>query len=150
MGRVHRSLSSETHFSRTMFKTVLLTWGFAITIGGLLSGISSFNAFRSKGAVNHYSDHPLISKRHIFDNSYRKRDLCCLTSNDDSFLVSNVEENVELPIGFDDTEIESVDVPKANRQLIWNAAVKSSVRVKEAGRTCEEYMRLPASECEII
>ena len=33
-------------------------------------------------------------------------------------------------------------------RLSWNAAVKSSVRVKESGRSCEEYMRLPASECK--
>lgn len=129
---------------------MLLTWGFAITIGGLLSGINSFNTFRSKGAVIHYNDHPLSSIRHIFGKSHRKRDLSCLAVDDDSFFDSSVEENLELPVDFVDTEIELVDVPKANRELVWNAAVKSSVRVKEIGRTCEEYMRLPASECEII
>lgn len=129
---------------------MLRTWGFAITIGGLLSGINSFNAFRSKGAIIHFNDHPLSSQRYIFGQSHRKRDLSCLAVDDDSFLDSSVEENLELPVDFDDTEIESVDVPKANRELVWNAAVKSSVRVKEVGRTCEEYMRLPASECEII
>jgi Na+-transporting NADH:ubiquinone oxidoreductase subunit NqrC len=46
---------------------------------------------------------------------------------------SNAEESNELP---------------SQRQLVWNAAVKSSVRVKELERTVEEYMRLPASECE--
>lgn len=32
-------------------------------------------------------------------------------------------------------------------RLSWHAAAKSSVRVKESCRTCEEYMRLPPSEC---
>jgi hypothetical protein len=136
-----------------MFKTMLLTWGLAISIGGLLSGINSFSAFRSRGAVIYISDHQLISKRRIFDQTQRKRDLFCRASDEDSLLDSSVEDNLELPVGFDDTEIETVEfqeVPKANRELVWNAAVKSSVRVKEVGRTCEEYMRLPASECELI
>ena len=33
-------------------------------------------------------------------------------------------------------------------RLSWHAAARSSVRVKEASRTCEEYMRLPPSECK--
>lgn len=49
----------------------------------------------------------------------------------------------------DPIDADSEVIPQAaNRQLVWNAAVKSSVRVKELGRSCEEYMRLPASECE--
>ena len=32
-------------------------------------------------------------------------------------------------------------------RLSWHAAARSSVRVKETCRTCEEYMRLPPSEC---
>lgn len=35
-------------------------------------------------------------------------------------------------------------------RLNWNAAVISSVRVQERDRTCEEYMRLPASECKYL
>ena len=45
---------------------------------------------------------------------------------------------------------EDKEAAPANRELIWNAAVKSSVRVKELGRSCEEYMRLPASECKTL
>jgi hypothetical protein len=129
---------------------MLLTWGLAISIGGLLSGINSFNAFRSRCAVIHCGNNPLISKGRMFDQPHRKRDLFCRASDEDSLLDASVEENLDLPVGFDGTAVESVEIPKANRQLIWNAAVKSSVRVKEVGRTCEEYMRLPASECEII
>lgn len=45
----------------------------------------------------------------------------------------------------DDTDETGPALPR----VTWNAAVKSSVRVKEGKRTCEEYMRLPASECKI-
>ena len=58
------------------------------------------------------------------------------------------EKNV-LVVPADPIDTDSEVIPEAaNRQLVWNAAVKSSVRVKELGRSCEEYMRLPASECE--
>lgn len=126
---------------------MLLTWGFAIIIGGLLSGINSFNAFRAKGAAINFSNRLLFTQRSALGQPHRNLDLFCLAPDDDSFLDSDVVE--EMPTGFDVSQDESVDVPKANRELVWNAAVKSSVRVKEVGRTCEEYMRLPASECEI-
>ena len=45
---------------------------------------------------------------------------------------------------------EVVDLSDDNHhlpRLSWHAAAKSSVRVKESSRTCEEYMRLPPSEC---
>jgi hypothetical protein len=35
-------------------------------------------------------------------------------------------------------------------RLSWHAAARSSVRVKESSRTCEEYMRLPPSECMCV
>ena len=58
------------------------------------------------------------------------------------------EKNV-LVVPADPIDADSDEIPEAaNRQLVWNAAVKSSVRVKELGRSCEEYMRLPASECK--
>lgn len=45
---------------------------------------------------------------------------------------------------------ETDDIGPALPRVTWNAAVKSSVRVKEGRRTCEEYMRLPASECKTL
>ena len=45
---------------------------------------------------------------------------------------------------------EVVDLSDDNHhlpRLSWHAAARSSVRVKESSRTCEEYMRLPPSEC---
>ena len=46
----------------------------------------------------------------------------------------------------DDRDTALSALPRLN----WNAAVISSVRVQERGRTCEEYMRLPASECKCV
>lgn len=37
-----------------------------------------------------------------------------------------------------------------NRRLTWKAAARSSVRVKESLRSCEEYMRLPATEYSVL
>ena len=54
------------------------------------------------------------------------------------------EEHVNIAEELEDHTSVS---PAALPRLSWSAAVKSSVRVKENGRTCEEYMRLPASEC---
>lgn len=81
--------------------------------------------------------------------SKRKILSCMLASVED-----DVFDDLDIPVGLDvsnltaDSDIEDNTVP-TNRQLVWSAAVKSSVRVKELGRTCEEYMRLPASECKI-
>lgn len=62
--------------------------------------------------------------------------------------IADITESVEDdPINDESNAEESIELP-AQRQLVWNAAVKSSVRVKELERTVEEYMRLPASECE--
>ena len=38
----------------------------------------------------------------------------------------------------------------AGRRVEWKAFAKSSVRVKETMRTCEEYMRLPATEYSVL
>lgn len=62
--------------------------------------------------------------------------------------IADITESAEDdPIDDESNAEESNELP-AQRQLVWNAAVKSSVRVKELERTVEEYMRLPASECE--
>lgn len=54
-------------------------------------------------------------------------------------------------IEVDDYQTENLNITALMLpRLSWNAAVISSVRVKERGRTCEEYMRLPASECKCL
>ena len=40
--------------------------------------------------------------------------------------------------------------PKDSRKITWKAAASSSVRVRETIRTCEEYMRLPATEYSVL
>jgi hypothetical protein len=58
-------------------------------------------------------------------------------------------DSVTRTVNATDVE-ETDDIGPALPRVTWNAAVKSSVRVKEGRRTCEEYMRLPASECEAL
>lgn len=67
-----------------------------------------------------------------------------------SNLAMSVTEDSDLLPGrlniTDATEI--ADNCRTLPRLTWRAAAKSSVRVKESKRTCEEYMRLPPSECK--
>ena len=63
---------------------------------------------------------------------------------------SNLAEDSDLlPGRLNITEAMEVDDNiRILPRLTWRAAARSSVRVKESKRTCEEYMRLPPSECE--
>ena len=60
------------------------------------------------------------------------------------------------PDGFWDSgdagSVPEVTNPKSDssRKLTWKAAASSSVRVRESIRSCEEYMRLPATEYSVL
>ena len=89
-------------------------------------------------------------KKLIISSLFRKRESGMFASvEDDLFDDLDMSEDMDISDLSDDEDIKDTLAP-ANRQLVWNAAVKSSVRVKELGRSCEEYMRLPASECKIL
>lgn len=63
--------------------------------------------------------------------------------------MSVTEDSDLLPGRLNITEAtEIADNCRTLPRLTWRAAAKSSVRVKESKRTCEEYMRLPPSECK--
>ena len=121
-----------------------------IAIGGLLTCIVFVYSFQISGNQNVIGvKMPHLNNNLLVKTSKRKILSCMLASIED-----DVFDDIDIPVGVDvsnliaDTDIENNTVP-TNRQLVWSAAVKSSVRVKELGRTCEEYMRLPASECKI-
>ena len=121
-----------------------------IAIGGLLTCIVFVYSFQISGNQNVIGvKMPHLNNNLLVKTSKRKILSCMLASVED-----DVFDDLDIPVGVDvsnliaDTDIENNTVP-TNRQLVWSAAVKSSVRVKELGRTCEEYMRLPASECKI-
>ena len=98
--------------------------------------------------------------KHSFSRSQTQRFL--MEEEEDLFSSDGMSGSLdeEVPVKSLDDEItellveadieEDKEAAPANRELIWNAAVKSSVRVKELGRSCEEYMRLPASECKTL
>ena len=89
-------------------------------------------------------------KKLIISSVFRKRESGMFASvEDDLFDDLDMSEDMDISDLSDDIDTKDNLAP-GNRQLVWNAAVKSSVRVKELGRSCEEYMRLPASECKIL
>ena len=106
------------------------------------------------------------SSREVVNIAQRGRDLTTFASEDDQeidsipfndgevlkdFLdISDITENIGGDLVDEESSTEESNDLPAQRQLVWNAAVKSSVRVKELERTVEEYMRLPASECESL
>lgn len=120
-----------------------------IAIGGLLTCIVFVYSFQISGNQNIIGVKMPHLNNLLVMTSKRKILSCMLASVED-----DVFDDLDIPVGLDvsnltaDSDIEDNTVP-TNRQLVWSAAVKSSVRVKELGRTCEEYMRLPASECKI-
>lgn len=68
-----------------------------------------------------------------------------------SAIIRMLENSDSLTSAVNTTDIdETEEVSPVLPRVTWNAAVKSSVRVKEGRRTCEEYMRLPASECKML
>jgi hypothetical protein len=79
-----------------------------------------------------------------------------MSTSDDALVDSVIKDSEELidmsglPIVDSSPDSNVTDIAIPTRQLTWNAAVKSSVRVKENGRTVEEYMRLPASEYSVL
>ena len=104
--------------------------------------------------------------REVVSGVQRERDLTIFAGDDndselESFPINDsgvlkdfldISDNTESIDNIVDDESSSEELTElpAQRQLVWNAAVKSSVRVKELERTVEEYMRLPASECESL
>ena len=71
----------------------------------------------------------------------RRTDFAITASDMPRQEVTNLDDDYN-----DDRDTAISALPRLN----WNAAVISSVRVQERGRTCEEYMRLPASECKCV
>ena len=65
-----------------------------------------------------------------------------LRAQDESGL--QLEDNV---VGVDVDSAEPVD---SRRRITWKAGVRSQARVKETGRTTEEYMSLPASQYSVL
>ena len=120
-----------------------------IAIGGLLTCIVIAYSFQISRNQNIRSTQRPHLKKILIETSGRKRLSCMLaTVEDDVFDDLDIPASVDVSNLNADADIEDNTTP-TNRQLVWSAAVKSSVRVKELGRTCEEYMRLPASECKI-
>ena len=126
-----------------MFRRVLTI---GLVVLGSLTAFNSFH-FASKNGITKQ----LIYENNMFRNALLKESGMSLSEDVDAFIEQKEEliesdESKEFNGDVDADIVEKVDLP--NRQLVWNAAVKSSVRVKELGRSCEEYMRLPATECK--
>ena len=151
------------------FKLMIVSkYRYILLIVGFICCALVSDAFLIRASVSRSCRFSSHSTGEIINKVQRQRDLTIFSIDDDSeteaesipitdseilkdFLdISDITESIKDDTINDEssTEVEESNDLPAQRQLVWNAAVKSSVRVKEHVRTVEEYMRLPASECE--
>lgn len=140
-------VKSSTHISLSFGSRVMLPMmRCMITICFILSSLTTFNSFHFHGK-NERNGKWMTHENPMVRNSLYRRGSGMFANEDSAVFVEPVEE-LDISTEPVDADITEIMQSAPNRQLVWNAAVKSSVRVKELGRSCEEYMRLPATECK--
>ena len=62
------------------------------------------------------------------------------------------QDDSGLQLGESGVGVEEIspDVMDSPRRITWRAGVRSQARVKEMGRSSEEYMALPASQYSVL